>query len=97
MHYQLMFGDGDPATTHGVLVGNKIEPIGAEDPRDNKLFLSRVRSGFIGTQIGFGVGRQISETVHVDSLLAVSLNDIRATEGNLCPRRSTFARHGPHS
>jgi hypothetical protein len=81
-HYQLMIGDADPTTNHGVLVGGLFLDGGARDARDNSLLLSRVRSGFIGSQIGFGINRQISENVHVSSLLAVSLNDISSSRGS---------------
>ena len=80
-HYQIMVGDADPNTNHGVLVGGLFLDAGAKDPRDNSLILSRVRSGFIGTQIGFGVNRQISQKVRVTSLLAVSLDDISSSRG----------------
>jgi predicted porin len=75
-HFQYAFGDGDPVTTHGVLIGGKILPGGAQDALDQSFKLSRVRSGFIGTQMGWGVRRQISETVRIDSLIAVNLADI---------------------
>ena len=91
-HFQYAFGDGDPNTTHGVLVGGKILPGGATDPRGEctttvvagastetckpTLSLSRVRSGFIGTQLGIGVKRKISERVDVDSLVSINLADI---------------------
>jgi hypothetical protein len=89
-HFQLAFGDGDPSTTHGVLVGGKIFPVGAQDTRDNSLVVSRVRSGFIGTQIGFGVTRQINEDLHIDSLMAVSLNDISSNRGQTLPKEVDF-------
>lgn len=91
-HFQYAFGDGDPNTTHGVLVGGKILPGGATDPRGEcstavvngvpmetckpTLNLSRVRSGFIGTQLGVGVRRKINDQVHVDSLIAINLADV---------------------
>jgi len=82
-HYQLMVGDADPLPkSNGVLVGGLFLDGGARDARDNSLILSRVRSGFIGSQIGFGINRQISENVHVSSLLAVSLNDISSSRGS---------------
>ena len=105
-HYQYAFGDGDPSTTHGVVVGGKIAAGGAEDPRGEctptttldaagnpvagetckpTLNLSRLRSGFIGTQLGLGVRRRINDQVNVDSLIAINLADIssnRAQESN---------------
>jgi Gram-negative porin len=81
----MLWGDNDPQTT-GILIGGKILPVGAEDPRDQTITLSRVRSGFIGTQIGFGVGRQISPSVHVDSLLSISMYDISSNRGQSLPK-----------
>jgi hypothetical protein len=89
-HYQYAFGDADPATTHGVLVGGKILPGGAADTcsgmepdglggmrcKPPTLKLSRVRSGFVGTQLGIGVRRKITDRVKVDSLVAINLADI---------------------
>ncbi len=92
-HYQYAFGDGDPTTTHGVVVGGKILPGGAEDPRGSctttagvetckpTLKLSRVRSGFIGTQLGVGVRRKINDQVNVDSLIAMNLADVSSNRG----------------
>jgi predicted porin len=84
-HFQYAFGQGDPDTTHGVLIGGKILPGGATDQLDNSLKLSRIRSGFVGTQMGWGVRRQISDSVSVDSLIAINLADVsgnRNQEGN---------------
>jgi hypothetical protein len=43
--------------------------------------MSNVRSGFIGSQIGFGVNRKISESVRVESLLAISALGINSNRG----------------
>lgn len=90
-HYQLALGDPDPTTTHGVLVGGKIltpsvtdgcgemtpNPIPGQPPVCKPtLMLSRIRSGFIGTQLGVGVRRVITPTVKVDSLVSINLADI---------------------
>lgn len=90
-HYQLALGDPDPTTTHGVLVGGKIltpsvtdgcgemtaNPIAGQPPICKPtLMLSRIRSGFIGTQLGVGVRRTITESVKVDSLVSINLADI---------------------
>jgi hypothetical protein len=90
-HYQLALGDPDPPTTHGVLVGGKIltpsvtdgcgemtpNPIAGQPPVCKPtLMLSRIRSGFIGTQLGVGVRRAITPTVKVDSLVSINLADI---------------------
>lgn len=79
-NYQLIKGDTDPLGK--MLVGGRINDTGLTgDQRDNKITLSDIRSGFIGTQIGFGLARQISQDVHVDSLLAGSVNGINSNRG----------------
>ena len=89
-HYQLATGDGDPPAMGGVLVGGKLLPGGARDTRDDSITLSRFRSGFIGSQIGFGIGREISDTTHVDSFIAVSLNDVSSNRGQTLPKGVDF-------
>jgi predicted porin len=43
------------------------------------LSLSRIRSGFIGTQLGVGVRRTITPDVKVDSLVAINLADVSSS------------------
>ncbi len=71
--YQLALGNADPQTT---AIGGTFNSLSLSNSQNNSVTLSRVRSGYVGSQIGFGIRRDISETVHVDSLLAVSLQDI---------------------
>jgi hypothetical protein len=81
--YQLSLGDADPSSATQQFVGGVLSSTQESNPANNTLTLSRVRSGFVGSQIGFGVRRDISESVHVDSLMAVSLQDVsggRATD-----------------
>jgi predicted porin len=83
-HYQLIKGDADPLGSGKQLVGGRLlDEKDPADARDNppSLTMSDVRSGFIGTQIGFELSRQISPTVHVDSLLAASVNGINSNRG----------------
>jgi predicted porin len=81
-HYQYISGDGDPLTMGKALAGGRIlDEQTATDQRDNTIKLSNIRSGFIGTQIGFGVNRQISQDVRVISLLAVSVDGINSNRG----------------
>jgi predicted porin len=81
-HYQLITGDADSNAT---LAGGRILDEGTasdvRDPTHPTITLSNIRSGFIGTQIGFGVNRQISPTVHVESMLAISMNGINSNRG----------------
>jgi predicted porin len=88
-HYEAIIGDAEPPVVGGrVLVGG-VFAIPGEDtqaantsnPKSPTLTLSRMRSGFVGTNIGFGVTRKISDTVNVDSLMDVSINDISNARG----------------
>jgi len=74
--YQLSLGDADPSSATQQFVGGVLSSTQEANPANNTLTLSRVRSGFVGSQIGFGVRRDISASVHVDSLMAVSLQDV---------------------
>ena len=82
-HYQLLKGDADPLGANGkTLIGGRIgDDTTAVDQRSNTTTLSDIRLGFIGTQIGFMVNRQISPTVHIDSFLAGSVNGINSNRG----------------
>ncbi|HEV3193116.1 MAG TPA: hypothetical protein VGY54_21560, partial [Polyangiaceae bacterium] len=48
---------------------------------NNKLFDSRIRSGFIGTQFGFGVSNKFSESVEAKAFLAVWMNGVDSSKG----------------
>jgi predicted porin len=85
-HYQLIKGDADPTFSNGAASvpssGGQIQDERtASDQRDNSLTLSNIRSGFIGTQIGFGLNREISPTVHVESLLSINMVGINSNRG----------------
>jgi hypothetical protein len=87
-HYEAIFGDAEPQMTMGTLLGGPFAIAGEDtsaadvsDPAHPKLAVSRLRSGFVGTQIGFGARRKISDSVDVDSLMAVSINDISNARG----------------
>jgi predicted porin len=82
-HYQLVTGDGDPDTAHQVLLGGKLLTSSQEDTTSGgkSISISRVRGGFVGTQIGFGINRQITPNTRVESLMAVSLVDISSDRG----------------
>jgi predicted porin len=81
-HYQLVTGDEDPQGGGKPLAGGKIlDETTASDMRDGTITLSKIRSGFIGTQIGFGVNRQINQNAHVESLLSISMAGIDSNRG----------------
>src|SRR6187397_641932 len=58
-HYQLILGDGDPVSSNR-LVGGQIQNTASQDA-DNHLVDSRIRSGFVGTQLDFGVSNKLNE------------------------------------
>src|SRR5882672_10152133 len=80
-HYQLVLGDADPNARLTLAGGRILDEQSASDQRDNTITLSNIRTGFIGAQIGFGVNRKINENVHVESLLAISMNGINSNRG----------------
>ncbi len=102
-HYQLIKGDADPTFSNGVMSGvpsaggQILDERTSSDQRDNSLTLSNIRSGFIGTQIGFGVNRKISDSVRVESLLAINAMGITATAARTFRKTSTIARLGRRS
>jgi hypothetical protein len=87
-HYQLINGDADPNGRLS-LAGGRILDEGASaneaDKNNRTLTMSNVRSGFIGSQIGFGVNRQITPTVHVDSFLGLNVAGINSNRGQDLP------------
>jgi predicted porin len=86
-HYQLVKGDADPTFSNGVNTGipsaggQILDERTSADARDNTITLSNIRSGFIGTQIGFGLNRKISDSVKVESLLAINAVGINSNRG----------------
>lgn len=92
-HYQLIKGDADPTFSNGPpgdprtqtglpsAGGQILDERTASDQRDKTLTMSNVRSGFIGTQIGFGLNRQINSNVKVESLLAINVAGINSNRG----------------
>jgi|SRR5579862_6925885 len=78
-HYQLIQGDGDPVS-HNRLVGGQIENTESQDA-NNKLVDSRIRSGFVGSQLDFGVENRIGETLVAKAFTAVWLAGIDSNKG----------------
>jgi hypothetical protein len=83
-HYQNVSGDPDPNARLS-LAGGRILDEGVSsddtDPNDRKLSMSKVRSGFIGAQIAFGMNRHISQNFHVESLFALNIAGIDSNRG----------------
>ena len=78
-HFQLIEGDGDPVS-HNRLVGGQIQNTSTQD-ENNKLVDSRIRSGFVGSQIDFGVSNKLTETVEAKALVAAWVGGIDSNKG----------------
>ena len=91
-HYQLIVGDGDPVSNNR-LVGGQIENNGSQD-QNNHLLDSRVRSGFIATQIGFGVSNQLSEHVEARAFVSIWLDGIQGSRGEPPLNKDVDVRDG---
>ena len=78
-HFQLIEGDGDPVS-HNRLVGGQIQNTSTQD-ENNKLVDSRIRSGFVGSQIGFGVSNKPSETLEAKAFVALWVGGIDSNKG----------------
>jgi hypothetical protein len=89
-HYQLIQGDGDPHNLNNRLVGGQIQN-SSQDP-NNQLLDSRIRSGFIGSQLGFGVRNKISETLEATGFVSLWLNGIDSNKGTPPQTKGVDAR-----
>jgi hypothetical protein len=73
-HYQLAVGDGDPHNLNNKLVGGQFQNTGQD--QNNQIFDSRIRSGFIGTQLGFGMSDQFTDTLQGKAFVSIWFNGI---------------------
>jgi hypothetical protein len=89
-HYQLIQGDGDPHNLNNRLVGGQFQ--NSSQDQNNQLFDSRIRSGFVSSQIGFGVTNRISETLAARAFLSIWLNGIDSGKGTPPQTKSVDAR-----
>jgi hypothetical protein len=78
-HYQLIQGDGDPIS-HNRLVGGQIQNTATQD-ENNRLVDSRIRSGFVGTQIGFGLNNKLGETSEAKAFVGIWLMGVDSGKG----------------
>jgi porin-like protein len=78
-HYQLIHGDGDPISSNR-LVGGQIQNTASQD-ENNRLLDSRIRSGFVGSQIGFGLNNKLSETSEAKAFVGIWLMGIDSNKG----------------
>jgi hypothetical protein len=79
-HYQFIQGDGDPTST-SLLVGGRILNNVSQD-ENNELASSRVRSGFVGTQVGLGIDNQLGESLEASGFFAVNAAGIDNAKGS---------------
>jgi predicted porin len=80
-HYQLVSGDADPTGSKNFSGGQILDEIATSDQRDGSIKLSNVRSGFVGTQIGFGMNRQINTDLRVESFFSLNVAGINNNRG----------------
>jgi hypothetical protein len=78
-HYQLLVGDGDPVSSNR-LVGGQIQNTGTQD-EDNEIVQSRIRSGFVGTQLGLGVVNRLMQGLEAEGFVGAWLAGIDSGKG----------------
>jgi hypothetical protein len=78
-HYQLILGDGDPVS-HNRLVGGQIQNTVTQDEK-NKLVDSRIRSGFVGSQIDFGASNKLNDALEANAFVGVWVAGIDSSKG----------------
>jgi hypothetical protein len=78
-HYQLILGDGDPISSNR-LVGGQIQNTGSQD-QDNKLVDSRIRSGFVSSQIGLGASNKINDGLEAKGFVGIWVAGIDSSKG----------------
>jgi hypothetical protein len=78
-HYQLIDGDGDPVS-HNRLVGGQVLNTQSQD-QNNQLLDSRIRSGFVGSQLAFGVTDDFGANLQSKAFVAVWLSGIDSNKG----------------
>jgi predicted porin len=98
-HYQFIAGGGNPAPSAPgvVLVGFGSD---AAANGNNDVATSRIRSGWVGAQLGFGVANQLTPSVKLKTFFALNIADItnnrQKTDGKAVDFREAFsAAEGP--
>lgn len=91
-HYQLITGDGDPVSSNR-LVGGQIQNTASQDEK-NELFDSRIRSGFVATQIGFGVRNQLWQGLTAEGFVGAWLAGIDSSKGTPPAQKMFDVREG---
>jgi hypothetical protein len=91
-HYQLAQGDGDPHNLNNKLVGGQFQNTSQDE--NNQIFDSRIRSGFVATQIGFGVSDQFTPTLQGRAFVGIWLGGIDSHKGTPPDTKVVDAREG---
>lgn len=91
-HYQLILGDGDPVSSNR-LVGGQIQNTVTQD-EDNHLVDSRIRSGFVGTQIGFGIRNQLWTGLTAEAFIGAWLAGTDSSKGTPPAQKNFDVREG---
>jgi predicted porin len=91
-HYQLATGDGDPHNLNNKLVGGQFQNTSQDE--NNQIFDSRVRSGFLSTQIGFGVSDQFTPTLQGRAFVGIWLLGVDSHKGTPPDAKPVDAREG---
>ena len=74
-HYQFILGGGTPTPSAPGVVLTGFRNDAATD-ENNNVATSRIRSGWVGTQLGFGVANQLTPTTKIKAFFAISVADI---------------------
>jgi len=91
-HYQLAQGDADPHNLNNKLIGGQFQ--NTSQDQNNQIFDSRVRSGFVATQIGFGVSDQFTPTLQGRAFVGIWLGGIDSHKGTPPDGKAVDAREG---
>lgn len=90
-HFQLTVGDGDPHSGNK-LVGGQIQN-SSQDPM-NHVFTSRVRSGFVTANIGFGISKRFTDTLEAKAFVSIWLSGIDSHKGTPPQDKPVDVREG---
>lgn len=94
-HYQVIFGDGTPAPAMagGTLTGFRTD---AAADASNKVITSRIRSGWVGAQLNFGVIAPVTPDIKSKTFFSFNVDDItndrEKTAGNGIDIREAFTQ-----
>jgi len=91
-HYQLAQGDGDPHNLNNKLIGGQVGNTSQDE--NNQIFDSRIRSGFVATQLGLGVVGQFTPRLRGQAFVGIWLAGIDSHKGTPPEGKPVDAREG---